>query len=297
MHDREVDSPACGVFGGFLDARADPDEMDRRTLSDDRAFKRSVLQQSDACMHAALDAGAGAGIVEIVPGLGLSSRCPVRAGDGAVAEAVTLTTKTAPDARRSYPPVGAATLPSNRGDVTGRWPCHYPCPMTHVELVNPQKNLGLFRRPSDGKTNTLNSSSSVDVPPLQISQAGTVIRSVGRGGMKRFFGGTWSLVVAIAPQNTHVFGVMRNCSLRRLASPISIHPRSRPVTRRGFFCPHVFRRADLRGTGISSRDVLLFIVGHSRADAHSVFQFDLNDRAFDKTAPHLRHFQLDDGSV
>src|SRR5262245_97134 len=60
-------------------------------------------------------------------------------------------------------------------------------------------------------TNTLNSSSSAEIPPLQVSQAGKVI-SLGRGGMKRFFGGTWSSVVATAPQKTQVFGALRNCS-------------------------------------------------------------------------------------
>jgi hypothetical protein len=36
---REVDSPACGVFGRFLDIRTDADEMHCPALADDRALE------------------------------------------------------------------------------------------------------------------------------------------------------------------------------------------------------------------------------------------------------------------
>jgi len=57
----EVDGPARDILGCFLDTRADPDEMNRFALSDDRALEYSVLQESDARpdVHAAFDAGAG----------------------------------------------------------------------------------------------------------------------------------------------------------------------------------------------------------------------------------------------
>jgi len=59
---REVDSPACGVFGRFLDIRADADEMHWPALGDDRVIGRSSTRSFSKVMRARTD----------------SSRLPVR---------------------------------------------------------------------------------------------------------------------------------------------------------------------------------------------------------------------------
>jgi hypothetical protein len=43
-HDGEVDSPAGGVLGCFLDTRTDPDEMNCAALSDDRPLESSAMR-------------------------------------------------------------------------------------------------------------------------------------------------------------------------------------------------------------------------------------------------------------